>query len=450
MKRLSTVVPAVLGAFTLAAAMPASAATLGDITVGSPTTATTIGDITHVATIPYVGRGSDIEFASREVIKLSDGATGDPVCELDEFGGCLVDADGNTVYQTEVRDFTVVGVINEYSHVVDVTDPRNPVEVAAVQCQAYQADIQIQGDLLFVAQDDNGTGRCKRPDGGNRNFVGTAILDFSDPRNPTYLSRMQYGRGSHNHTVHPTEPLVYLSDSDIGNLGGGNIPIWDFSDPVNPTLVTEFKYGADSPHDITFNADGTRAYAAAKSITFILNTEDPRDPSVVATIPNEGVSLSHQADPTPDGNYLLVADELGGGSAPVSPGGPVHVYDISNEALPVKVGLVWPDCLPQTCHSINTNTSSTSHVFRINPDGRTMAIAWYSDGVGVIDFSDVPGSNLGGTGAITGVGPRTVAWTTENITNTWAAKMWQERHPGFLFATDIGGLEIFHVPSMGE
>jgi hypothetical protein len=246
---------------------------------------------------------------------------------------------------------------------------------------------------------------------------------------------------------------VYLSDSDLEQTTG-NVPIWDISNPAAPVLVTEFKHLVSSPHDITFNADGSRAYAAAVTVTYILNTEDPKNPTVISTIPNEGISISHQADPTPDGRYLLVSDEVGGGAAGASPGGPVHIYDISNEAQPVKTGFVWDDCVgvSNTCEGDTAvPPTSTAHVFRINPDGYTMAIAWYNDGVHVIDYASVRSAQAAGSGALTSIGPRTIGRMRMPNANTWSAKMWMERHPGYVFANDINrGLDVFFVPSMAQ
>jgi hypothetical protein len=88
-------------------------------------------------------------------------------------------------------------------------------------------------------------------------------------------------------------------------------------------------------------------------------------------------------------------------------------------------------------------------VFRINPDGTSMGIAWYNDGVGVIDVSDVRGLNAAGSATATGAGPRVVAWAKMPNADAWSAKMWQERHPGYLFVNDIArGFDVFHVPEL--
>jgi hypothetical protein len=441
--RISRKLLAIAGGLMLA--IPAGSAVGTTSTAEEP--AFQAGDIEHVASVGGFS-GSDIEFASREVTKLSEGATGDPVCAKNATGACLVDGSGNTIYETEVRDFAIAGGYGTNARIIDITDPRNPVLVNLTPCSISQNDIQIQGDLLLLAADGNGS--CKRPDGSNAPFAGTAVLDFSDPRNPTYISRLQYSRGSHNHTFVPGKPVVYLSDSDVANAALGNIPIWDVSDPANPVMRFEFKFGAHSPHDITFNADGTRAYVAAVSLTYILDTTDPFAPEMISVIPNEGVSISHQADPTPDGDYLLVSDEVGGGSAGLSPGGAVHVYDIRDETRPIKVGLIENDCAPNLCGSLTDGTpNQTSHVFRINPDGYTMAIAWYKDGLGVVDFSSIRGANVVGTGTNSKFGARVIGWITMPNANTWGAKMW-ERHPGYVFSNDIRrGFDVFYVSSMG-
>jgi hypothetical protein len=388
---------------------------------GTPGTQS-VGPIEHVANIAYAG-GSDLEFVSKTVSVCSGGT-----CE------------------NQSRDYAIAGVLSQPARVIDITDPRNPVEVATLPCAMNQNDIQIWGNYALQAADST-SGSCKRPD-GSKTTATIGISDISDPRAPKLLGTLKEARGAHNNTVHPTQPIIYISDSDLANTdgNGAQIHIWDFTDPTKPVKVQSWSYlPQHSPHDITFNATGTRAYAASISHTEIIDTTDPKAPSLLSLIPNEGVSISHQADPTPDGRLLLVSDELGGGSAPtLSPGGPVHVYDISAEQRPVKIGAFGND-------DLGANGTSTSHVFRINPDGTTLAIAWYNDGVHVMDFSGAYGANAGGLGANSNVGPYVIAAMKLPNADTWSAKMWQERHPGYVFANDMGrGFDVFYTPALDE
>jgi hypothetical protein len=379
------------------------------------------GPIEHVANIPYAG-GSDVEFVTKTV----------SVCAPD--GTCT----------NEARDYAIAGVLSQPARVIDITDPRAPVEVALLPCSMNQNDIQIWGDLVLQSADST-SGSCKRPD-GSKTTATIGISNISDPRSPKLVGTLKEARGAHNATVHPTQPIVYISDSDLANLdgNGAQIHIWDFTDPTTPVKVQSWSYlPQHSPHDITFNAAGTRAYAASISHTEIINTENPKAPSLISVIPNEGISISHQADPTPDGRLLLVSDELGGGSAPtLSPGGPVHIYDISEERRPVKIGAFGND-------ATGSNGTSTSHVFRINPDGTTAAIAWYNDGVHVVDWSGAYGLNAAGSGANSKAGPYVIASMKLPNADTWSAKMWQERHPGYVFSNDMGrGFDVFYVPAL--
>jgi hypothetical protein len=375
-----------------------------------------------VANIPYAG-GSDVEFVSKTVSVCSGGTC-----------------------QNESRDYAIAGVLSQPARVIDITNPRAPVEVATLPCAMNQNDIQISGNLVLQSADST-SGSCKRPD-GSKTTATIGISDISDPRAPKLVGTLKEARGAHNATVHPTQPIVYISDSDLANTdgNGAQIHIWDFSNPAAPAKVQSWSYlPQHSPHDITFNAAGTRAYAASISHTEIINTENPKAPSLVSVIANEGISISHQADPTPDGKLLLVSDELGGGSATTpSPGGPVHIYDISNELRPVKIGAFGND-------ATGVNGTSTSHVFRINPDGTTAAIAWYNDGVHVVDWSGAYGLNAAGLGANSNAGPYLIASMKLPNADTWSAKMWQERHPGYVFANDMGrGFDVFYVPSLDE
>lgn len=388
---------------------------------GTPGTQS-VGPIEHVANIAYAG-GSDLEFVSKTVSVCSGGT-----CE------------------NQSRDYAIAGVLSQPARVIDITDPRNPVEVATLPCAMNQNDIQIWGNYALQAADST-SGSCKRPD-GSKTTATIGISDISDPRAPKLLGTLKEARGAHNNTVHPTQPFIYISDSDLANTdgNGAQIHIWDFTNPAAPAKVQSWSYFPQhSPHDITFNATGTRAYAASISHTEIIDTTNAKAPSLISVIANEGISISHQADPTPDGKLLLVSDELGGGSATTpSPGGPVHIYDISNELRPVKIGAFGND-------ATGVNGTSTSHVFRINPDGTTAAIAWYNDGVHVVDFSGAYGLNAAGLGANSNAGPYLIASMKLPNADTWSAKMWQERHPGYVFANDMGrGFDVFYVPSLDK
>lgn len=390
--------------------------------LGAPPAVSTPTAMRHVANIRRC-QGSDIEFATKIV----------PV------GGVLRE-----------RDYAFLGCIERPVQVIDITNPEQPVRVAEIPCSLNQNDIQVRGDVLVMAAD--GFGFCERPTGSEFVVTGFATADISDPRSPVVLGSAYIPEGAHNVTVHPVEPLVYVSSSVtvsrfVHSALPGVVHIWDISDPAEPVLVRRWEYTPlTPPHDITFNAGGTRAYAASHEHTDIFDTTDPRRPRLIVSFADPTINISHQADPTPDGRYLLVSDEMGGSTSPVCPGGGVHVFDLTNEAVPRKVGVFYADDVGPLFAGGFLAGNCTAHVFRINPDGRTMAIAWYQAGVMVFDISHLEALAIAGSGNTLGIGPRTIGVARMPYTRAWAAKMWPDRHPGYVFVNDIvRGFDVFHL-----
>jgi hypothetical protein len=310
---------------------------------------------------------------------------------------------------------------------------------AEINCSVNQADIQLRVDLeLLVIGVDTNTPNC-----GLGGTQGLLIFDVSDPRSPTQLSVYKHARGAHNATFHPTAPLIYISDSDVAPTAGlGNIPIVDVSDPANPTLVGTFAFHVHSPHDIAFNATGTRAYVAGITHTDILDTTNPKAPTLISTIHDPSINISHQADPTPDGKYLVISDELAGAAAgPACPGGGLHFYDITNESRPVKVGVFF---IPQVGPAAPPPATGlcTAHVFRIHPDSKTMTIGWYWGGTWVLDISNPGGA---GTEVVGSMNPSGLGGNAESA-NSWASKTYK----GYIYSNDRRrGLDIMQLGEPG-
>lgn len=373
------------------------------------------------------------------------------------------------------RSYAVSGLLYENAKIIDITDPEAPVETSEIPCALYQNDVQItklvDGKTLAILASDDNAGSCTITNEDNTTTVledpiGFAVADISDPLNPKVLSFSTITAGAHNVTVHPTEPIVYVSNANLGSALAV-IHIWDISDPRTPVKVQDWTYGpGNAPHDITFNTTafvqqsplgdrtieiGDRAYVASIDHTDIVDSSNPRIPVLITSFAHPQITISHQADPTPDGQYLLVTDELGGGSfAPVCPGGGVHIYKIgptvANELTPVQVGAFFADQL-----SPEPNTfACTAHVLRINPDGKTLTIAWYGNGIHLMDFSNLLGPSIAGIGSALPVGAKTIASARKQGADTWSAKMTCS-HPGYIFANDMGrGFDVFFVDGFAE
>lgn len=400
-----------------------------------------------VAQIPGTG-GTDLEFFSRELSVWKD-----------------VDGDIHTAPDGQplvTRHFAMVG--NEYAStaagagpmtggakIVDITNPQMPFIASAVQdCQASQGDIQIAsgGKLAGIAMQG---GSCHLPDGTTLPR-GSIMVDLSDVYAPTVVGIAPDGRGAHNNTFHPSGKYVYISSSgDTPN----HVPIYDISDPSQPRLVKNFSFpDGNSPHDIRFSPDGTRAYMAGINRFRIVDTTDPEKPTLISTFTVPGSTVGHDALVTPDKAFLFVGDELNGGGTAPCPGGAVYVYDIrgANETAPVLLGLVEAGAGPVSGRNNNelvvpppvSTNGCTSHVMDLNPNKKSFTIGWYQAGTRVFDFSGL--YNTDGTPKTDakvlawgeyGSGPvKETGWIIPQGANTWSAKQYAGV-PGYIFSDDL-------------
>ena len=368
------------------------------------------------------------------------------------------------------RDYAFAGTYSHGMQVIDITNPRRPERAGVFDCGLAQGDVQVfrQGARwLATYTADNGYGSggtCYRQLGVSRGMTGTFIADVTDPSKPKPVGFVPIVLGSHNMTVHPGGRFLYNSDSELP--GRGQVEIWDIANPAKPKQVRILDLfpvpGAvnapSSSHDITFNADGTRAYVAALTYTVVLDTTAAGAPVVLSWIADPAITLHHQSDPvtfqTPAGpiTYLVITDELGGGQTNMCPGGGLHVYNITGplERAPVKVGAFFAPFAGES-----PARACTSHVLRMHPDEGIMTIGWYGLGSRVIDISGLIGLSVGPdevTGTV-GPGMQEVGYFRFEDSDTWTAKTNRIEPDGsfYLYANDHQrGFEVLrYTPEPG-
>lgn len=124
-------------------------------------------------------------------------------------------------------------------HIVDLSDPMNPVFLGAVDGDGYTHDAQCVNyagpstaipagnDICFAANEDTLT-----------------IWDVTDPANPEVLSKSTYSQTAYTHQVWVSEDqsYAYLNDELDEETYGlrTNTRIFDVSDPANPEFVGEY------------------------------------------------------------------------------------------------------------------------------------------------------------------------------------------------------------------
>jgi hypothetical protein len=446
-------------------------------------------NIEHVLQLEYedrygtgANRGSDLEFATIDVAPRDPSAgqddtirpgkgRGDGKGTAKGRGG---PGAGDADAKGEARTFAFAGSYTNGLQIVDVSDPQAAEIVAVYDCAIAQGDVQVwqkDGRWLVAYTRDSGYASATRTESvcfqeaaalgfgaPDELGPGTFVVDVTDPYAPTLASFVSFPKGSHNQTVHPSGDYLYNSNSElitsvVGEVGIEVVDISELRDPqqvafvplpIRPGLGTE-------SHDITFNAEGTRAYSAALSQTVILDTEDPANPTVISSFVDPAINVEHQANPITiddpllgEREFLIVEDELAGASPTGQcPNGGVHVYDITGdlERDPVKVGYWNISDVGPTADGLGT---CTAHVFELHEDEALMTIAYYNGGVRVVDLSGLVGVALGEVG----VGMRELASFRFPDSDTWAVKSpaVSRDEPFYLYGNDQArGFDVYRV-----
>jgi hypothetical protein len=383
------------------------------------------------------------------------------------------------------RDYAFAGTYFNGLQIVDITNPTKPKKTAVYDCAVLQGDVQVfrQGRRVLATYTADSTfkaigaaSRCGRDLGIEPGQLGTVILDVTNPRKPTSVSFAQVPEGSHNMTVHPSGNFLYNSNSDLlvrtplgpatTTSASPKITIFDISNPAAPKKVQDFplryvptSLGSES-HDITFSADGKRAYSAALSQTLILDTTNPAQPKQIAQIIDPTIEVSHGADPIrlkkKDGTFrdlLLVSDEHAGAATGTHcPGGGVHVFDITGdlEKSPKKMG-IW-----YIGESKPSTATCTAHVFRMHGDQGLFTIAWYDQGVRVVDVAGLAEEPVPAVPFVVsgdGKGMKEIGRFTFDDHNTWSFKTNKIARDGsfFGFGNDLGrGLDVYRFSGLGR
>ncbi len=353
------------------------------------------------------------------------------------------------------KEYALAGTLRKGMQIVDISNPKQPKIAAVYDCDISQGDIQVwkNGRRVLASYTADGTfgaagaaSQCARDLDLTSAASGTVIVDLTTPTKPTTVSFLPVPRGSHNMTIHPSGDYLYNSNSDLITSAEPTITIYDISQPANPKKVRDFaipfvplSLGSES-HDITFNDSGDRAYSAALSQTLVLNTEDPANPSIVSQVLDPTINVAHQSDPVTltreDGTereVLIVTDERAGAAASAEcPGGGLHLYDITGdkEKDPQKIG-TWfiPAVQPQG------GATCTSHVLRVYPRQQMATIAWYSQGVRVLDISGL--AEVSGSPSDVafgdGVGMKEIGHYVMPDSDTWSFKTNKIKKDGSFF-----------------
>jgi hypothetical protein len=272
-------------------------------------------------------------------------------------------------------------------------------------------------------------------------FRGVRIFDISDIRNPKQVAAVQTCRGSHTHTLvlDPNDRdnvYIYVSGTSFvrrpEELAGcsGEEPDKDpntalfrievikvpLGAPQDAKVVssprvfmdarsgamnglnnggTHGKKGPEKPkdtnqcHDITVYSAIGLAAGACSGNGILLDIKDPVNPKRVDAVNDPNYSYWHSASFSNDGHKVVFTDEWGGGLGPrcrandPNQWGADAIFGLNNGKLTFQSYYKMPAAQSDTENCVAHNGSL------IPVPGRDIEVqAWYQGGISVVDFTD--------------------------------------------------------------
>lgn len=272
-------------------------------------------------------------------------------------------------------------------------------------------------------------------------FRGVRIFDISDIRNPKQVAAVQTCRGSHTHTlvvdpndkdnvyiyvsgtsfVRKPEELAGCLDEETGKDPNSalfridviKVPLaapQEAKIVSNPRVFmdartgainglnnggTHGKKGPESPkdtnqcHDITVYSAIGLAAGACSGNGILLDIKDPVNPKRVDAVNDPNYSYWHSASFSNDGSKVVFTDEWGGGLGPrCRPNDPNvwgadAIFTLANDKLNFQSYYKMPAAQQDTENCVAHNGSL------VPVPGRDIEVqAWYQGGISVVDFTD--------------------------------------------------------------
>jgi len=327
----------------------------------------------------------------------------------------------------------------------NVEDARKPKLVASIACPGGQGDVSIYGNLLFMSVEqtrgriDCGTQGVSTPVSVER-FRGVRIFDITDLKNPKQVAAVQTCRGSHTHTLVPmkNDPTsIYVYGSGTGTVRSGEelagcsgldpkedpntalfsidvikVPLKNpekaaivarpriFADATTGAISGLWPGGDHGPgtqrtsttnqcHDITVMPDAGLAAGACSGNGILMDISNPEKPTRLDHVADKNFAYWHSATFNNDGTKVIFTDEWGGGTRPRCRAtdalnwGANAIFDIVDKKMVFKGYYKLPVAQTETENCVAHNGSLVPV-----PGRDIMVQGWYQGGISVYDFTD--------------------------------------------------------------
>jgi len=261
-----------------------------------------------------------------------------------DFGENISDITG---FYQDGREFAVVGLYNESAAFVDITDPKNLVEVGRIIGSTNTwRDIKYWDRHIYI---------------GTEADDGVQVVSVNDLDHPVLVNTITDFGSSHNIHI-DANGYLYVVGADVNDIW-----IYDLSYPAMPDLVGS--WNGEYLHDIEVHNNKIYGAAIHSGNFYIIDVNDKTNPTTILSHDTglEGIS-THDCAVTYDEHYLITADETFGGH--------IKIWDISDYD---NINLV-SEYMTYSGHSV--------HNVYIRPGTNLVIMSYYVDGTRVIDIEN--------------------------------------------------------------
>ena len=201
---------------------------------------------------------------------------------------------------------------------------------------------------------------------------GVTFFDLADPAHPRVVSRFSTGLEPGVHNAWLEGNYAYLVVDGVGS----GLRILDISDPASPRLAASFYGGSSFLHDV-YVRDGLAFLSHWNAGLIIVDVGNGLaggsavNPVEVSRLSDLG-GETHNVWYWPEAGYAFVGEEQFGYSK--APSGIMHVVDLSDIREPREVATY-------------EVPGSTSHNYWLDEESGTLYLAWYEQGVRMLDVT---------------------------------------------------------------
>jgi hypothetical protein len=190
-------------------------------------------------------------------------------------------------------------------HVVDVSNPANPVRVGGYGTSGVATHVAVSGNYAYVSD----------------YYAGLQVTDVSNPTNPVRVGGYDTTNG-HVNGVAVSGNYAYVADEGLGVGVGAGLQVIDVSNPTNCVRVGGCAIFGGA---LRVAVSGNYAYVADfEAGLHVIDVSNPTNCVRVGGYATSGVAYGVAVA----GNYAYVADRWAG----------LQVIDVSNPTSPVRVG----------------------------------------------------------------------------------------------------------------